>query len=385
MNGPLPLLPGIARLPLVATPLLALLLGLTGCGRGGPTAVEGSELPAGIEEPVRERVTTAVVELRPTTTLLNASGSILAPRTTALGPEVAGRLDRVHVDVGDVVRAGEPVFELDPEPYRIAHLEAVAGLELARAELDQAMQELERTTRLTAESVVAEQENDRNLTRVAVARAQVAAAEARVKRAADNLERTVGRAPYDAHVVARHLHEGAIVTVAASTVVVTLQERGRLEAILDVPEASRIHVAPGDPARLVVEGIPEPVAAEVRAVNARLDPETRTYEVRLAMPDLGTAVKSGSFVRAAITPRPRHQGLAVPSAAILWRDGRALVFRLDGERVEETEVRVGVVGPEWTEILEGVSSGDEVVVGDVLQRLADGVRVEPATATGAEA
>lgn len=364
---------------------LAGLAGIIGCGRSASTAVEGSEIPAALDEAVAERVVTARVERRPATTTLNASGSILAPRTTALGPEVSGRLKRVYVDVGDVVERGEPVFEIDPEPFRIAHLEAAAGLELARAELTQAELELARTSRLAEESVVAEQERERNSTRVAVARAQVAAAEARVERAADNLRRTVGRAPYDAHVVERHLHEGAIVTVGPGTVVVTLQERGRLEAILDVPEASRVHVAPGDPVRLFVEGLTEPVRAEVGAVNARLDTETRTYELRVPLPELGTAVKSGSFVRAEIRPRPRHQGLAVPSGAILMRDGRPRVFLLSGEEVEEVEVRLGLTGPDWTEVLEGVEEGDEVVVGEVVQRLADGVRVERANDSGDEA
>lgn len=364
----------------IASPLT-----LCGCGRGGTTTVEGAGIPAALETPAAEEVSTAFVERRPVTTTLAASGSVIAPRTTALGPEVGGRLQRVNVDVGDTVSRGEPVFEIDPEPYRVAHSEAEAGLELARAELGQAEQELQRTTRLAAESVVAQQEKERNMTRVAVARAQVAAAAARVERAADNLERTVTRAPYDAHVVARHLHEGAIVTVGPSAVVVTLQERGRLEAVLDVPEASRVHVATGDPVRLVVEGLPDPVLAEVRAVNARLDTETRTYEVRVAMPDLGTAAKSGSFVRAEITPRPRHQGLAVPRDAILLRDGRAHVFRLAGEQVAEVEVRLGVTGPEWAEVLEGLDEGDEVVVGAALQRLADGSRVvRTAAAAGSE-
>jgi membrane fusion protein, multidrug efflux system len=320
-----------------------------------------------------EAVETSVVRRGLLQATVTASGSVRSPRSTELGPEVGGRLVRVQVDVGDTVREGAPVFRIDPEPYQLDLEEAQAGLALARAELEQAEQEMERARRLADQQVVPQQHLDTQVTHHAVQRARVTQAEARVHRAQQDLDRTTIRAPYDGFVVDRRLHEGAMVTPAS--VVLTLQQAGGYEAILAVPEASRLPVRTGDPVRLVIEGVSGHVPSRVRAVNARIDPESRTYEVRVPIETSGAVVKAGAFVRGDIDPVPIAESLLIDREAILTRDGRNFVFRASGDRAQQVPIELGAVGARLAEVARGLAEGEQVVLGDVVERLADGAPI----------
>ncbi|HVR29266.1 MAG TPA: efflux RND transporter periplasmic adaptor subunit [Thermoanaerobaculia bacterium] len=332
-----------------------------------PPLARAAPAPRG---PAAESVETTIVRRGLLQATVTASGSVASPRVTELGPEVGGRLLRVLVDVGDTVRAGAAVFRLDPEPYRLDLEEAEAGLALARAELDQAAQEMARARRLADQQIVPQQQLDTQVTHHAVQRARVTQAEARVHRAQQDLDRTTVRAPYDGFVVERGRHEGAMLT--SSSVVLTLQQAGGYEAILSVPEAARLPVRPGDPVRLVVEGIPGHIPSRVRAVNARIDAQSRTYEVRVPIEADAAVVKAGAFVRGEIDPVPAAEALLIDREAVLVRDGRSYAFRHRDGTAEQVSIELGAIGARLAEVHRGLDDGDQVVVGDVVERLADG-------------
>lgn len=364
---------GACKWTLLAAPLWALL----GCG--GEPAPAASETPdvAAIESGVlaaAERVPTTAVRFGSVASVIIASGSVEARRTTAIGAPVSGRLVEVFVDVGDEVEAEAPLFQVDPRPYEIAAAEARAGHALARAESEQARQEAARADQLARRKMVAEQQHGRQRTNALVAAAQAEQAESRLARAEHDLERTLVRAPYAGSIVERRAHEGAMVTLGSGPVVV-LQESGRLEAVLDIPEASRVAVRPGDPARLRVEGQPDPLPSRVLAVSDRIEPESRTYRIRVPVDDPTGTIKAGAFVRAEIEPTARSGVLVVDRAAILAREGRTFVFRLSDGVAERVPIRVGVTGTSEVEVLNGVASGDRVVVGEAVERLESGARV----------
>jgi RND family efflux transporter MFP subunit len=307
--------------------------------------------------------------------VVTVSGSIVARRSTALGPEVAGRISRVYVEVGDTVEEGDPIFLIDPVPYRVRLDEAAAGLELARAQLTEARDQAARLDKLAGKQMASEQEHDRARTLATVARARVQQARSRLKRAENDLERTMVRAPYPGSVVERRAHEGTMAAVTPNTTVVVLQETSVLEAILDIPEASLTVVRPGDRVELYVEGVTEPIESKVQIVNDRIDLASRTYEVRAPVPDPERRVKAGAFVRGEVQPRAKDAVLLVDRSALTTHDGRTFAFRVSDGRAESVPVTLGIVGNDAAEVLRGLSEGDEVVVGKITSRLSDGTRV----------
>jgi hypothetical protein len=127
-----------------------------------------------------------------------------------------------------------------------------------------------------------------------------------------------------------------------------------------------------------VEGIADPFESTVRTASDRINPASRTYEVRVPLEDPLRRVKAGAFVRAEVAPRTKQGALVVDRAALASHDGRTIAFRVAGGRAERVDVTVGVVAECCAEVLAGLAEGDEVVVGDAIERLSDGASVEPA-------
>ncbi len=301
-----------------------------------------------------------------------ASGTVEARRRTEVGAEVTGRITRVHVDVGDDVPVDAPLFQIDPVPYRMVVAEARAALALAKAESANADSEAARMRVLVEQAVASEQRWDQLQTVAAVSRARVAAAQARLDRARRDLERTVVRAPYAASVVERRAHEGH---VAGMEPILVIQEQHALEVILDVPEATPVPVRVGDAAMLFVEGLAAPIAIEIDRVAGRVDPHTRTYEVRADVVDTRGLLKAGSYARAEIQPTRMAPQAVVADTAVLNRDGRSYLLRVEDGVVRHVPVRIGIQVDGRAEVLSGISPGDWVVTGEAVVRLADGTRV----------
>jgi len=303
---------------------------------------------------------------------IDATGSIAARRVTEIAAGVPGRLVRVFVDVGDSVEEGAPLFQIDPGSYEMALAEARAGLALARAESENAAAEAARVQRLVEQHVVSAQRSDQLRTRATVARARVDQMQARVARARHDLAQTLVRAPYAGSVVERRADEG---TLAGAAPVIVLQEGGALEAILDVPEAAPVPVRPRDPVVLYAEGQTDPIQSRVERVSRRVDPQTRTYEVRCPVVDPSDGVKAGSYVRAELRPTRREPHPVIDRSALLTRDGRSFVLRLEEGRTRRIAVRTGILTARRAEILAGVAPGDRLVLGEAVRRLPDGARV----------
>jgi RND family efflux transporter MFP subunit len=359
--------------------LVALLsLALTTCGDADAERA-ANPLPdvASAPEPRVELVEVQRVELGVLPVAIEASGSIQARRVSHIGAEVGGRLLEVFVDVGDEVESGMALFQIDPHPYEMALADARAGLELARAERDNAVAERERVERLIQERAVSKRRRDEQKTAAAVATARVAQMEARVERARNDLVRTLVRAPYAGSIVERLAHHGEL---AGADPVVVLQETGALVLELDIPESTPAPVREGAPVRIFVQGRSEPLETRVDRVSDRVDAATRTYRVRAPIVDPEGSVKAGSYARAEVlATRPDPRPL-VDRRALLMRDGRSYLFRVEDGVARRIPVRVGAVVDERAEILSGVAEGDRVVRGAAVTRLADGdeIRVEDA-------
>ncbi len=329
------------------------------------TTAQATELPP---TPVHR------VELGTVAVSITASGTIVARRVTEIVPEVQGRLVEVSVDVGDDVAAGDRLFRIDPTPFEMAAADARAGLALARAEAHNASTETTRIDKLAEEQAASAKRVEQVRTQAAVARARVEQAEVRLARAERDLRLTEVVAPYAGSIVERRAHEGAMAGAAA---VLVLQESGALEVVLDVPEATVAPVREGDRVELRVEGLTGAVVTRVRSVSRRVDPDTRTYEVRAPVQNPHGLVKAGSYAQATIDTSPGAPAPVAPRAALRMRDGRTYVFRVAGDRVAQVAVELGRIGRETVELLSGLRVGDEIVVGEDVARLADGARIFP--------
>ncbi|TVS12661.1 MAG: efflux RND transporter periplasmic adaptor subunit [Planctomycetaceae bacterium] len=209
---------------------------------------------------------------------------------------------------------------------------------------------------------------------IAVQRALIAQAEAEVEQHRRTLDKAVLRAPYDSVVTAYHVEVGDRVTPAGGPVVELMDIR-YLSAEIAVPEAYVGRLTLEDRARVEAAGSTGPVPGMVIAVNEFVDPQTRTFQVRVAIDNEQRKFKAGQFARVRLTlGSGGDQRLAVPRESVVFMEGQPHVFLLRDDTVHQTSVTIGVSSATAIEIQSGLAAGDKVVVDDP-SLLADGMKV----------
>lgn len=346
------------------------------------TACEEPSSPAAsilekVPEPVVE-VQTARLRRGVFSQVLSAPGSVVARRRSLIGVEVTGRILRVHVSVGDRVAVGAPLFEIDPTTYAMALRQAEAGLDVAEAERWQMEADVKRASTLRRQNVLAQQEIERLTTSLSVAQARVRQAKEAVALAQQNLQKTSVGAPYAGSIVERLADEGTTALVQPQTVVVVIEETADLEARASIAESQMALVSVGDPATVRIEGLAEPVNTSVAAVADSIDPATRTYLVKMPVPNPEFRIKAGVFAHVEIQPRGSLEKLLAPRESIRVEDGRSRLLVVDDGQVETRTIEVGVISDNEAEILNGADGSEVVVIGDAARTVVGGMRVHVA-------
>jgi RND family efflux transporter MFP subunit len=353
-----------------------LVIALAGCGSDEPgdadaATAAGTAAGSAPATAASLAVTLAPAEPRSLERRVLASGPIAAWEEMQLGVELSGlRVTALHVDVGQAVRRGQVLLELDHRTLdsdlrqaQAAYAEAQAGVELAKVNLGRG-QELAKAQLISASAL--------DELRAAQVQAEARAATTRAQRDGVQLRRDYAqlRAPDDGIISKRLVQPGQVVSAGAE--LLRLIRQGRLEWRPELPEAELAKVEPG--ARVQVRaGDGQWIAGTVRAVSPGVDTATRTGAVYADLPAPG-ALKAGAFVegRIILSAAP---GLTVPAAALVMRDGYAYVFTVDAQGIAHRQrVRSGETDAGRVEILDGLRAGQPVVASGA-GFLGDGDRV----------
>jgi RND family efflux transporter MFP subunit len=340
--------------------LCLLLPFLAACGdkaddAGAPTAAPdgATAAPAGLA------VTLAPVQSRRIERGVIASGPVSAWEEMQLGVELSGlRVTALHVDVGQQVRRGQVLLELDQRTLDsdlrqadAAHAEAVAGVQLAAVNL-------KRGDALVSSKLISASAHDE--LRAALVQAQAREATTRAQRDGVRLRRDYAtlRAPDDGIIAKRLVQPGQV--VAAGAELLRLIRQGRLEWRPELAEADLARVAVGDAVALR-DPTGAAVTGTVRAVSPGVDTGTRTGTAYADLPE-PAGLKAGAYVQGRVLT-DASPGLVVPAGAVVVRDGYPYVFTVDAQsRAQRVRVRTGERVGAWIEVLEGVKAGERVVV-----------------------
>ncbi len=217
---------------------------------------------------------------------------------------------------------------------------------------------------------------------LAVAQAKFAVAEAEVKVQQEKLDKTTVHAPYDAVIADRYVSVGDRVTAMPRVEIMRIIDPRVLFAEVDVPERYQAKVKLGEMAAVTAEGVSQPVPARVEIVNSMIDPETRTFRVRLTIDNRKRILKSGGFVHVALPIATAVNVTAVPRRAVTFTEGHPAVFVFEPAgtdglgHVRKAPVELGVANGDSYEITAGVSPG-QLVAAEKLSLLTNGLRVQP--------
>ncbi len=285
--------------------LAALSAGLSGCQVGNSAPVESDERAALL---VDTDIAVASTEYQVQREFV---GRVEATRQSQVGFELGGELKRVFVDEGDSVAAGAVLAELDTARLEARLAEARAALEQAQSAEKLAVRTFERRKEASLSGGISEQAVDEAEDAANAAAAGLAAARARLNSVVVDLDKSVLTAPYDAIVIARDVDEGNI--VSAGLPVLQLQELAAPEIRIGVSGELASTLAPGDAQPVTIGS--EQFDATVRAVLPVRNPQTRTVDVLLQLPE-GTIAYTGDLARIAVQQPVAETGFWLPVTAL---------------------------------------------------------------------
>lgn len=357
------------------------------------SACRNTEPTAAASTPVNEhRVDVAAIKVGVTDleSALEISGNLMPQTRVAVMAKLPGTLSRVAVDIGDRVRAGEMVAALDRREIdaqvdaaaaavNVAH----AGVESAEAALANASLELERAQNLFERGAVPRQRLDAAETgrRAAaaqrdLAKANLAQAEAALRRAREVQRDATLTSPIDGVIVERNYDAGSLVGPGDKAVVVVADLRVmKLEAGVSELEAGRLRV--GIPARVTAQARPgEQFEGRVAAIAPEVDARNRHFRIEVRVANTGGALLSGMYGAAAIPLERATQAVAVPREAVTTRDGKRVVLRVESDTLREVTVTEGLTDGRLVQIASGLQAGD-VIVSDARQDVSVGAKVNP--------
>ncbi|WP_447783638.1 efflux RND transporter periplasmic adaptor subunit [Stenotrophomonas bentonitica] len=354
------------RAPLLRSSLLLLTLALvTACG-GKDEKAEAEAAAASSALPV----SLATVQQQTMARTVLVSGPVSAYEEMQLGVEISGqRVTALPVDVGQWVKQGQVLLQLDHRTLDSELAQADASLKQAQAAQDLARMNYERSAKLAAQQLISESSLDELRANRINAEAQTATA--RAARDAAKLRRDFAdlRAPADGLISKRLVQPGQV--VSGGTELLRLIRDGRLEWRAELPEDQLTGVAVGNTVELPYAGAV--VTGRIRAVTPGVDAQTRTGTLYADLPEPGT-LKPGVYVEGRIVTG-EGPVLTLPTAAIVQRDGHSYVFTVnDKQQAARLRVRTSQAVQGRTAILEGVKAGDRVVV-DGAGFLGEGDRV----------
>jgi len=305
------------------------------------------------------------------------TGVISARIQSNLGFRVPGKVIERLVDVGQEVRAGQPLMRLDREDLDLALTAKENAVTAARALAAQARSDEARYRQLTADGWVARQRYDQAKAVADSAEAQEAAAEAQADVARNEAGYSLLLADADGTIVETLAEPGQV--VAAGQTVVKLAHAGPREATVNLPETVRPAI--GAPAEARVYGAAAPSPAHLRQLSDAADAASRTYEARYVLDGEASLAPLGATVTVTLSTGETNDSVEVPLGA-LYDNGQASgvwVVDLRSSSVSFRAVRVHRLAEE-TAVVSGVDPGEQVVaLGAHLLHQGDRVQVADAS------
>ena len=384
--------------------ILASAVAVAGCSKSESAQARGRDdaaKPVKTETVKQERVRRAV----------EVVGTLAAVDEVTISSEADGVVSRLLADLGDRVKAGQVLVEIDREKPqynydqqraalaralakygaasvdRLPPIEQTPDVQKASAELMQARQAFQRTEELHKRQLLPKQmlddadamlrakqasydsalQNAKNL------RADIDATEASMKLADRQLRDTSVRAPFDGYVQRRLVNLGQL--VKAPTPVMSIVRVDPLKVTAEIPERMTPWIQVGQPAALHVDAFPEKTfTGKISRISPAVNTQTRAFAFEALVPNRDAQLKPGTFARVHIETARVEDVLTLPYSALQYRYGVNRVFVVNGDRLAVRELKTGDRVGDRVEIVSGVKSGEQVAVTDI-EKLADGLKV----------
>jgi len=376
--------------------LLFLVAAVSACSSAGSEPAPDSAAPPAVT------VAASKIEMREIQRTVEAVGTLDPNEEVTVSNQVEGLVSKIFVDLGDSVKSGQVIAQLDTSELELTVHQQAAALqqEMARlgmsdpnADVDEAATSqvrqaeaafaearirLDRVRRLTEEGVLPKQQLDEQQARYDIAeaslrsaresvrniRATIAARKAALGLAQKKLADARIVAPLDGFVKERQASEG--VYLRANSPVVTLVQNRVLKLRVEVPETAIGSVRVGRPVEFQVDSFPDRTfEGRISRISPAVNQQSRTLKLEALVANDDSLLKPGLFARVTILTDRRDKVLVAPPEAIFSFAGLEKLFVIRDGRVSERIIRSGTRSEDYVEIIDGVKEGEQVATSNL--------------------
>lgn len=304
------------------------------------------------------------------------SGTLSPIWQADVAAKVDGRIERVLVQEGQAVAAGDDLVVLEQKDMSAAYLAAEGAYVDARTNLEKTAMDLERYEKLLADGAVSREAVDNLRFANANAAAKLDAARGALDAAQSKLGGTTVSTPRAGIIQKRYYQEGYYAKVG--TALFNIADISTLLAKIDVPEGYVASVAPGGAVDFVIPsmaGDDKTARGTITRVAPVADSASRTFEAEVSIDNRDGRLKGGVYADAVITTKAKPNVLTVPFSAIVMRDDQRTVYVIEDDTAVRRVITTGYIGDDLVEILDGVTENDLVIAGGQ-NKLREGSKVK---------
>jgi RND family efflux transporter MFP subunit len=306
-----------------------------------------------------------------------ATGSVFPDRESKVAAKISGMVERVLVEEGDQVDEGQLLVQLDQKDLLIAERQCQAALQVAEAQLKEAelrvenlRKEKHRLVNLLDKKVVSQQKYDEidtaysmAATGLEVIRAHILSARENLAMARQKLRDTTILAPFSGLIVQRFINQGEYVSTMPPTPLFLLMNMDTVKTEMGLPEADLSRVALGDPVDITVDAYQHHAFRGTASnINPAVDPLSRSFTIKVRIPNKDQRLKPGMFARATIYPEIHEHAIVVPLKAVVTSGEHARVYVVEGNRVKLRRVTIGITDEEQIEVIKGLAEGEVIAI-----------------------
>lgn len=351
-------------------------------GAGGPPLSRngpGAGARGAMVTPVRvETVQQKDMEVR-----VPGLGTVTAFNTVGVRSQVSGPIVNIAFTEGQEVKQGDLLFEIDPRPFQIQLQQAQGQQARNAAELANARQDLKRYQTLFKQDSIARQQVDTQAALVQRLEAQAYSDKAAVDEAKLNLEYTKVLAPIDGRLGLRNVDIGNLVTANSTDALVSITQVKPISVVFSMPEIHLAEVATqyAKGAKLEVtlmdrDNRQELATGELVSMDNLVDVSTGTIKLKANFSNEDERLFPNQFVNTRLKIRQVPQAIVISTDAIQNSSNGPFLFRVGKDNTAEmVPVKLGVTDGIYTQILEGVALGEQIITEGV-DRLRNGSKIE---------
>ncbi len=347
---------------------------------------------------------------------IRTTGDIKPMLGVSINPEAAGKVEEILVDVGDIVKKGQKLAQINDETQQAQFKQAQAALNLAKTAIETQKVAIEsaksalvsakasveasesqlknlattrkRLEKLYAEGAVSRQDVDDIITKYDNANAAHISAQTNVKRSSDsvqtalmalemrkaemsqaeanlnavkvNLDHTIVDAPFDGVITARYADPGA--NAKTDKAIFEIEQNSPVKIVGSVSEKDLFQIAGGETEVIVkVDSLAGDFKGVIKKVYPAIDNSSRTGKIEIHMPNSDNTLRTGMFARLDILVSTHSGAVVIPRDALVRYEGGCLTFVVENNRAVKRPIKIGIIDDNKVEVIEGLKAGERII------------------------